>query len=1755
MAGRHIGDVFVGINADTALFRTQAFTGVKKSLAGLEGNIPITADTKTVRAQIDALKGRMEALNKTLAEVKIGANGKPAEAVVRRLQLELASLADMTAHVTMGADTTKLDAAIAREELKLAKLNEEASGLHMDADDAALTAKLARLDLQAIAINKRLSKLDVHADLREMNDLFDLLDHIKAETARLNGPDGRVVLDADASRLLYAIAESEASIEALKRQAEDLKIGGAADLAALAAIEGKLLGVEEATKRLNPEVAVLNDKLVQGARGFGRFGLGVLTARVALFGGLSAVSGFHIALDAIIEGLAVIVPALTVAAAGLAAFALAGSDAFRQVYQRLLNIHTVSDAFGVTIGPMTGKLEALHAVVRPQVWQLYGDAIAVAHDKTGLFGKLAVSTGGVIDKFAARLTVLATSAGPGLDKFIASGTRDLQQFGRIFLNLGDAFGKLIQVTEQTHIAEILLTIVNAGAKLLDIFTKLPLPLLATVVAIHGIYLWSGLAATGITALLRPLSRMAAAAAGAEAAGTAVKELAAAGNDSRIARMGGTFRDLGTNLKAIPGRVGTLAKSIGVLFANPWTWVAVGVIALGGLAYALSRTKSSTDRFIDSVNTMVSHATDFNIINTLGAALIQTTQKQAAAQANLAKAQKTSAEQSKIYGGTLAAENAGINQATESVRELATEHNKLTGQLHLVVQRVSDVAKVYGTDGLAGAMALASIAGVKVDQLLSKDKTVWAAALQQIDGVVQGYQNMGQGSTQLANDINVLTISQSDQLKNMQTLNSAFDQFTQIVSGPIDSFLTLANTLKRFGNDSQAAGAQMSGLGTGIVGVSKKVTDASLQLQTDFQDTFKAATQMADAMRLTGTASDKQVAAIKNVVQVLIPMAGSNKAAAAEISSLAQEAGGPATTNLKLLSQWAGKTKDPLGQAQKAAQNAAIGFSNMSLDAQKLGTTLSQDLTKDMATAVENAVGLQGAMNQFAKDLQHGTDVTAAGHKDRAQLYADLAAVGITGKQADSIIKALTDRLAGHRKEIAAGNKARADFNADLAYVVSKSLPAAQDVQKLADAIKNHGDKSDATRQARKRLQDDLVASGVDAKVAKRLVDNMQTSIDNMHGKTVKVGVNFVGSGTGSIAFKESIPGVTLGPQSQGLLGFHAAGGMITGGQQGKDSVLGMLMPGEVVVPTKMVKAGAVDHLRGSLPGFAAGGVVGGSGQAGVNAIIGKGNALASTGAAFMEKTEEAFGKAVEAAFAKAVIKKFQSDMNSLAGNGSAIVSYARSFLGKIPYVFGGTSFSGDDCSGFTQAVYGHFGIQAPRTSEAQYAWATKSSPVPGGLAFYVSPAGGPPPGHVAIVQDANHVISQGGPQGVKGPKIETLRFLPLMGTGVPKGGFPNAGLGGPGNPGIGLTGSGPAAAQAWMHAHLGDYTWGPGQWGSLLALWNGESGWRWNATNPLSGAYGIPQSLPGSKMASVGADWRTNPVTQMRWGAEYIRAIYGNPNNAYSKWLGRSPHWYGMGGLVDAYATGGGVPKTVTDPGGPAAITALRKKLAGYESKEIRDYAGLRNAFLHGPKKYLTKLTMQELKTLAARQSAESLAYKHLAGAGLTVANLNKLGSAARAESRVAADQWLNRKTGGHPGWASGLRYWLGQLSTQAGKGLPGGQQTTGPGGTGLPQITHTYGGDVGDTIGAFLGSIASPFGKAMGGLVFDRGGWLKPGWNATYNATGRPEHLVPAGPGDTVVHIDVSGASTDAEKFLATMIKKYVKVRGGNVQKAYGTH
>lgn len=139
---------------------------------------------------------------------------------------------------------------------------------------------------------------------------------------------------------------------------------------------------------------------------------------------------------------------------------------------------------------------------------------------------------------------------------------------------------------------------------------------------------------------------------------------------------------------------------------------------------------------------------------------------------------------------------------------------------------------------------------------------------------------------------------------------------------------------------------------------------------------------------------------------------------------------------------------------------------------------------------------------------------------------------------------------------------------------------------------------------------------------------------------------------------------------------------------------------------------------------------------------------------------------------------------------------------------------------------------------------------------------------------------------------EPVDKVVLVGTGTEPepaaetGGDTAAGGSEPAAPSQSYSGASPKAIAQELLAARG---WS-GQWSCLNSLWERESGWNPHAQNPSSGAYGIPQALPGSKMASAGSDWRTNPATQITWGLNYIAGRYGGPCGAWGH--SQATGWY-----------------------------------------------------------------------------------------------------------------------------------------------------------------------------------------------------------------------------------------------------------------------
>ncbi len=107
------------------------------------------------------------------------------------------------------------------------------------------------------------------------------------------------------------------------------------------------------------------------------------------------------------------------------------------------------------------------------------------------------------------------------------------------------------------------------------------------------------------------------------------------------------------------------------------------------------------------------------------------------------------------------------------------------------------------------------------------------------------------------------------------------------------------------------------------------------------------------------------------------------------------------------------------------------------------------------------------------------------------------------------------------------------------------------------------------------------------------------------------------------------------------------------------------------------------------------------------------------------------------------------------------------------------------------------------------------------------------------------------------------------------------------NPGAGTD---PDSAKAIARSMMAGHGWGDSEFSCLENLWTRESSWNYQAENASSGAYGIPQALPGTKMSEVADDWATNPTTQITWGLNYISGRYGTPCSAWAH--SESVGWY-----------------------------------------------------------------------------------------------------------------------------------------------------------------------------------------------------------------------------------------------------------------------
>jgi Transglycosylase SLT domain len=245
------------------------------------------------------------------------------------------------------------------------------------------------------------------------------------------------------------------------------------------------------------------------------------------------------------------------------------------------------------------------------------------------------------------------------------------------------------------------------------------------------------------------------------------------------------------------------------------------------------------------------------------------------------------------------------------------------------------------------------------------------------------------------------------------------------------------------------------------------------------------------------------------------------------------------------------------------------------------------INADFAAQAKAAAKAGTDIGALAATIAANGNATRGAASARAKLVTDLIAAGVNAGTAQTDVVNYSNAVAANGVKSAQAATARAKLVTDILAASSNARQGKTDLGTYTDTVAANGIRSDAAKTARAKLITDLVNSGLSAKTAAGLVDGLGASIGRLHGATVKIITQ--ASGTGQIAITGT--GWALG---QGNIRFHAAKGAFVNAGSGPaaDDVLARVSRGELIVPAQMVRAGAVDHLRGRIPGFAGGGFVG-----------------------------------------------------------------------------------------------------------------------------------------------------------------------------------------------------------------------------------------------------------------------------------------------------------------------------------------------------------------------------------------------------------------------------------------------------------------------------------------------------------------------------------------------------------------------------------
>jgi hypothetical protein len=1035
--------------------------------------------------------------------------------------------------------------------------------------------------------------------IRPTSDGFRTEADAQLKTA-MAGMDRKVKITAQTDAAKAAAADLRVYLDALTKRIYELRLK-VTDPGVQAQLTRTVLLLNRLDKRVTPEITLLGATKVQAAllgveasaqraesklqdanqtvfRFTGLWGILGNKTKVPLFGGQSfgwiprfivGIGTLHLLVDVLAEVLAIVIPA-TIA---LGAFALAGSDSFKLVVRQVQNMHTAMDATGKTIPPFTRNLEKMHQAVRPDVYQLFGEGLAIVNAKTGEFNKLATGTARVMDNLAARITVAIKSG--GFSVFMRNAVDDVQQLGNVFGNLFGIIGNLLHA--MPGIAQILLTITQNATGFIERLTSSAVVQKITNFGLigHGALVYVGLGATiagkAVSASLGGLGNL------------------ASKGGIALAALGGRGQKAGDALFKLGGRLKGLASF-------PWGWAAAAAIVVGFLAFKLITAKDATQNWLDSLQKVLMAQNAVTGFMQLQADQVIVSQHLARAQVEVHHAMTNVASDTRVVAGRAGMMNITLENAVKKSSELSKGQRQLSDESNLYNSRLSRLA--IGLGGVGNAQGFLIASGVKMGDMLKKGTHAWLMILQQVEATRAGYLAMGQTGGVLQNDLNALNLSMSDQFKAMQNLNSAWDTVIGTMTGGETNFITfqqdiisVKEALAQVGGTSRTTNHTFDQL---VAGAAKSgasmhgLNAASLQLRGTWQTAFSGAQTLIDSLRLMSSLSPGGFPAVKDAMKLmiaqLIPLGKGAKWSRDELKLLGQEAGIKGVRSFKDLASKLGDTHDAGKKLDALITKMGGNINNLADDAKALAGTLKQDLINRFVESKIAASNAGKDINTMAGDIVNNASQGKKYH-DETVLYQDFRRAGLNAKDAQALIETMTGAI----------------------FKIPRHHPF------------------------------DIIGTGKGT-------------------FTVRQGGIFGGTST------SGTPALAHAPAAAGM--FVSQGTTPTA-----DDVLIRASKGELVVPTNMVRAGAVDHLRGRIPGFRGGGLTSATGLRGLGLAIPAfyrdfGHQLIATMKAQMKS-------AMHAAASAAASSGFM-DTGARSGNAAIAQQYAASLLSS--YGWGRTQF-------------------------------------------------------------------------------------------------------------------------------------------------------------------------------------------------------------------------------------------------------------------------------------------------------------------------------------------------------------------------------------------------------------------------------------------------------------------------------------------------